>query len=662
MLRALPFTAIALLVGVEDAHAVNISASAQLYYTSNSQSRFGTTSGKAIFAGPTHRNQETNTHVSNANWASGTVVLGEFGDLEFTSSPVGLNSHEYRLAAVPRVAGPSLTGAQAVVHGVDGFNRPFTTTLGLPTSPGGFQRAQLFASVPPDNGSSSLDPSILYQQINLVESAFRNYQGIIRDIRSTNQAIVNEAVFVAEEELVTTALAKWLKRKAVALAVPGAREIALGAELFSIAHTAGDRYGALAAAMDVNHVTTQELQSLGQSLLAANAVSDTLARKIFLPQSVVATAVSDGIGGSVAVIGGSSHQYRNNYRDVDSTGVSTVGTSTFTLSGPTVAGPISTRNHFTSSGDLIFADSTITLPQGVLFRVGRRTSPVVETKALREVVLPDGTTVMQEVVIATDFNAEFTFSVRRENPGSFGHEPPPQPGQPGGIPGGLSATGNVSYVTNTDGRNVLLMTESSPASLSTAITLPVTNSAMVLDFRWRGQQPLTENAEFVVDFISSGIERPIFSAVASDEILHNDHLLRITQHLPPELLGQTGVIRFRLLPSEVDGVTSQIEIGGFSTIDLGIAGDFNSDGFIDGDDLAKWRGAFGQTFGADADYDGDNDGNDFLAWQRTLGAGVPAAASSIAAPEPAAWLIGTFGLQLIMQSRGRMRRRRFKGA
>ena len=48
----------------------------------------------------------------------------------------------------------------------------------------------------------------------------------------------------------------------------------------------------------------------------------------------------------------------------------------------------------------------------------------------------------------------------------------------------------------------------------------------------------------------------------------------------------------------------------------GTPSDFNGDGTVDSDDLAKWKGDFGVKDDSDADGDGDSDGADFLAWQR----------------------------------------------
>jgi T5SS/PEP-CTERM-associated repeat protein len=68
------------------------------------------------------------------------------------------------------------------------------------------------------------------------------------------------------------------------------------------------------------------------------------------------------------------------------------------------------------------------------------------------------------------------------------------------------------------------------------------------------------------------------------------------------------------------------------------AGDFNADGFVNGADLALWKGGFGarsaiQSQG-DADGDRDVDGADFLVWQRQLGTSASTLAAT-AVPEPA---------------------------
>ena len=74
-----------------------------------------------------------------------------------------------------------------------------------------------------------------------------------------------------------------------------------------------------------------------------------------------------------------------------------------------------------------------------------------------------------------------------------------------------------------------------------------------------------------------------------------------------------------------------------------LAGDFNEDGSVDGDDLADWQNGFGANGNAthaqgDADGDLDVDGADFLAWQREVGSPTELAAGS-AAPEPSTLLL-----------------------
>lgn len=66
----------------------------------------------------------------------------------------------------------------------------------------------------------------------------------------------------------------------------------------------------------------------------------------------------------------------------------------------------------------------------------------------------------------------------------------------------------------------------------------------------------------------------------------------------------------------------------------GFGADFDDDGDVDVQDLARWEAAYSVDDSADADGDGDSDGEDFLAWQRQYGAGVAASASATTVPEP----------------------------
>lgn len=94
------------------------------------------------------------------------------------------------------------------------------------------------------------------------------------------------------------------------------------------------------------------------------------------------------------------------------------------------------------------------------------------------------------------------------------------------------------------------------------------------------------------------------------------------------------------------------------TVAPSFTADFNSDGFVNGADLAFWKTGFGKATGAvradgDADSDGDVDGSDFLAWQKQFGSGSVTAAAA-AVPEPAAAVLVAFGIVGgLMARRGR---------
>ena len=89
--------------------------------------------------------------------------------------------------------------------------------------------------------------------------------------------------------------------------------------------------------------------------------------------------------------------------------------------------------------------------------------------------------------------------------------------------------------------------------------------------------------------------------------------------------------------------TSVLAISGESTSALQPA-DFNSDGFVKGDDLSLWKTGFGTQTGAgrsngDADSDGDVDGADLLLWQRQY-TGPSLNVAVAAVPEPATGVLG----------------------
>jgi murein tripeptide amidase MpaA len=89
-----------------------------------------------------------------------------------------------------------------------------------------------------------------------------------------------------------------------------------------------------------------------------------------------------------------------------------------------------------------------------------------------------------------------------------------------------------------------------------------------------------------------------------------------------------------------------------------LAGDFDEDGPVDGDDLAAWE--YGQSFTGpldhyqgDADNDGDADGADFLIWQRQVGMN-SATAANVNVPEPSTALLTITVLMFTFHLRGRI--------
>lgn len=75
----------------------------------------------------------------------------------------------------------------------------------------------------------------------------------------------------------------------------------------------------------------------------------------------------------------------------------------------------------------------------------------------------------------------------------------------------------------------------------------------------------------------------------------------------------------------------------FASLSEIFASDFDQDGDVDGEDLAKWRTDYAVNGGSDANGDGLSDGADFLIWQAQFGSGVEVSvAQALAVPEPTA--------------------------
>jgi hypothetical protein len=101
--------------------------------------------------------------------------------------------------------------------------------------------------------------------------------------------------------------------------------------------------------------------------------------------------------------------------------------------------------------------------------------------------------------------------------------------------------------------------------------------------------------------------------------------------------GQFIGARVAQLSQNSDGLTASLTINPTT----GFPADFDSDGDVDGDDLAQWQGDFGLNGDSDADNNGLSDGTDFLIWQRSFPS--PASqATLVGVPEPASatgWLV-----------------------
>ncbi|QDT70676.1 Mannan endo-1,4-beta-mannosidase [Planctomycetes bacterium MalM25] len=142
-----------------------------------------------------------------------------------------------------------------------------------------------------------------------------------------------------------------------------------------------------------------------------------------------------------------------------------------------------------------------------------------------------------------------------------------------------------------------------------------------------------------------------------------------TGSLPPEdVLERYGVAFSYMLPwsegfltddqtpAEVQGIVGDTDVIDLSelpttpwrVIDSPLSGDFDGDGDVDPDDLAVWRDHYGlqTSTPADANNDGRVDAADYTVWRDAY------AQTSVAVPEPSAWLLALIGLSRLTR-RGR---------
>jgi len=517
-----------------------VQASMQTFYLADSTANFiAAGGGPAVFQGTT-TNVSDAVNYSDADWVSGSFALGNFGSVQFQTSAAGSQNHDYFLSVVPVVAGVSLSGLSATIYGTDGLDRPIAAPIQLPDPNGSIIPTQFYAPTSPNDGSSSLDPSVLIGQLQNVESVFRVYRDLEDQLANDVATDKDELKSEAFEGAVDAGYAHFVVAFAEALEDPLA-PVALGVELFHTAEYVGELAGQALGLAYFQSTLSNQVQQSAQQLISVNAVTEELAAKTFLPTRIVVTGTSDDVGLGVTDIGGPLQHYRNDF--VNLGGGHTVGTSVFSDSqgGVIASGPIDTQNF---DGNL-YAESTITLSQGSVYRYAAHTGPTTVVNG------PDGSYL--------NTPTQFQFSPEADSNGSF----------PQGLTG-FTTTGNVTMTTAPDGSQAALITEDPTSSLTTSASIPDTDvPLLVMDMRWLGDFDPNEDASFCVDFIDSNqVSTSIYQALAATPLLHSDQLVSFVVPIPAALRGETGVIQFTLNPSASDGISSSVMLGGFGFFGL----------------------------------------------------------------------------------------------
>jgi hypothetical protein len=516
-------------------------------------------SNKAVFNGTTV-NINPSTNYSDGQWTSGSVVLGNFGSVSFNTSttPDG-EYHDYTLFTNEAEGGPNLSNLTAEVWAANGYSQqsPAPITIKLP-DPGSQDLATPILPLPPTSvgvGDSSLDPTVLQQFITNQEMpAYENYFNTLSTVDAEDQSIVTDRVDlekgIAEVSSIVLAL------EAAAALVEGLNpEIAAVEFCGKVFSSVIQKLEATDTAKELGQLFPLWVQSLANPDAAAvqsalqvvetdQMTADDLAAETLLPTRIVVTGTSDDTGTSAAVIGGSVSSYHNVFQAPGGNYAQTIGTSVFSdsLNQPIASGPITTQNYFDSFGN-VDAESTISTPEGLLHRRAVNTGPVVMTDD------------SAENVASTMFPTEFDFS--------------PEPSSPGAFTSDLSAfntIGNVTTTTASDGSEAVLITEDSPSSLATVVTVPnAPIPLLAMGLRWTDDVNSAESASFTVTFTDASRNTTVlYTDQASDPSLHDPLQQQVLVSIPSTLRGETGVLQFSLTPSETDGVQSQIMLGGFT--------------------------------------------------------------------------------------------------
>lgn len=193
----------------------------------------------------------------------------------------------------------------------------------------------------------------------------------------------------------------------------------------------------------------------------------------------------------------------------------------------------------------------------------------------------------------------------------------------------LIATSDGNVVTFTLDHNVASPTTNKHLLLATAGFAALTGS-VAPDYTPLPANFFNPNAASIsINF--SGVDTVTFAGSA----LPKDGINSLTDQSPA---GAQNLVAGVNSPTNFAGAAGSINVS--APVE---SGDFNSDGSVNGLDLAIWKSGFGATGTAatkaagNADGDGDVDGRDFLIWQR---GGSPSANAAVASvPEPTSFVL-----------------------
>jgi autotransporter-associated beta strand protein len=220
--------------------------------------------------------------------------------------------------------------------------------------------------------------------------------------------------------------------------------------------------------------------------------------------------------------------------------------------------------------------------------------------------------------------------------------------------GATLAPGPFPYIPATATLNVIGDVDFQPgSSLEIDASLPHSADSIVvsgaLTFAGAADNPFSINVRKTT---SSPAESTAFAIAAAASIGSTALDEPLWVEVGPEGTGvSTNAHHIRLSALGFDAGDTLMLLRSEGTLRLhylpAIAADFDDDGVVDGDDLARWTASAGLASGAtneqgDADADGDVDGADFLTWQRQLGNGPSVPAAPV--PEPAAAALVLSGL------------------